>query len=70
MAGASAPASFEAIMKVQFENGYEAEMRDEVAKVYIAKGKVKQVKEKQDKPAPKPARPAPKQEEKKDSGDK
>jgi hypothetical protein len=53
-------------MKVQFENGYQAEMRDEVAKVYIAKGKVKQVKEKQDKPAPKPARPAPKQEEKKD----
>jgi len=33
-AGAPAPASFEAIMKVQFENGYEAEMRDEVAKIY------------------------------------
>jgi hypothetical protein len=51
-------------MKVRFENGYTTEMRDEVAKVYIAKGRVKQVKEKaESKPAPKPAKPEPKKQE-------
>ena len=54
-------------MKVRFENGYTAEMRDEVAKVYIAKGKVKKVTEKQDKPAPKPSKPEPKKQENKDT---
>lgn len=53
-------------MKVQFENGYTAEMRDEMAKVYIAKGRVKKVEDK--KPASKPAKKSePKPEPKKES---
>jgi hypothetical protein len=43
-----------ALMIVRFGNGYQTEMRDEMAKIYIAKGKVKQVKEKTE---PKPSRP-------------
>ena len=50
-------------MRVRFEkNGFETEMRDEVGKVYIAKGKVKKVVEKQEKPAPRPSRPEPKKQ--------
>ena len=54
-------------MKVRFENGYTTEMGDDLAKKYIAKGKVKKVTEKQDKPAPKPSKPEPKKQESKDA---
>jgi hypothetical protein len=40
------------MMKVRFDNGFETEMRDEVAKKYIAKGRVKQVKEVSEKKSP------------------
>jgi len=56
-------------MKVKFANGYQTEMRDEVAKVYIAKGRAKKVVEKESKPAPRPKKTdAPKAEPKEDGG--
>lgn len=39
-------------MKVQFENGYQTEMRDDMAKIYIARGKVVSVEEKHAKRGP------------------
>lgn len=38
-------------MKVRFKNGYEADLKDEIAKIYLKKGRVEEVKAK---PGPKP----------------